>query len=240
MFRMIATFAGARFVAVPLKADFSLDREAMMAAIGEHRPALIFLAYPNNPTGNLFDREALARIIETAPGLVVIDEAYHAFAGESFMPQTTASDNLLVMRTVSKLGLAGLRLGLAAGSGRWLRQFDKLRLPYNVNVLTQLVADAVLAERDVLEAQAAAIRSERETLFEALGRQRGVTAFASRANFILFRVRDAAGVFERLKQHKVLIKNLHGSHPLLAGCLRVTVGTPRENQTFLSALSDSL
>ena len=241
MFRMSAAFAGVRFAAVPLRAaDFALDRDAVLGAIAEHRPALIFLAYPNNPTGNLFDRDTLTRIIEAAPGLVVIDEAYHAFAAETFLPLVTAHDNLLVMRTVSKLGLAGLRLGFAAGSARWLRQVDKLRLPYNVNMLTQLVAETVLAERDVLAEQATAIRDERGRLFEALRALRGVTVFPSRANFILFRVNDATGVFERLKQRKVLIKNLHGSHPLLAGCLRVTVGTPQENRTFLSALSDSL
>jgi histidinol-phosphate aminotransferase len=240
MFRMIAAFVGARFVGVPLRDDFSLDSDAVASAIRAHRPALVFLAYPNNPSGNLFDRDALTRIIERAPGMVVIDEAYHAFAGESFMPEVPVHDNLLVMRTVSKLGLAGLRLGFAAGSGQWLRQFEKLRLPYNINVLTQLVAEAVLGERDVLEAQAAAIRDERAKLADGLRALPGVNAFPSRANFILFRVNDAAGVFERLKQRKVLIKNLHGSHPLLAGCLRVTVGMPRENEIFLSALSDSL
>jgi histidinol-phosphate aminotransferase len=241
MFRMIAALVGVRFVGVPLRAgDFGLDRDAVLGAIREHRPALVFLAYPNNPTGNLFDRDALTRIIETAPGLVVIDEAYHVFAAESFLPLVTAHDNLLVMRTVSKLGLAGLRLGFAAGSAQWLQQFDKLRLPYNVNVLSQLVAETVLAEYEVLAEQAWAIREERGRLFEGLSALRGVTAFPSRANFILFRVSDATGVFERLKQRRILIKNLHGSHPLLAGCLRVTVGTPQENRTFLSALSDSL
>ncbi len=240
MFRMIAAFVGARFVGVPLRADFTLDRDTILGAIRQHRPALVFLAYPNNPTGNLFDRDTLTRIIETAPGLVVIDEAYHVFAGESFMPKAAAYDNLLVMRTVSKLGLAGLRLGLVAGSGEWLQQFDKLRLPYNVNILTQLVAETVLGEQDVLEAQAAAIREERGKVFEGLAALKGVSAFPSRANFILFRVNDATGVFERLRQRRVLVKNLHGSHPLLTGCLRVTVGTPRENQTFLSALSDCL
>lgn len=240
MFRMIATFVGARYVAVPLKADFSLDCEAVLEAMGRHRPALVFLAYPNNPTGNLFDRHALTRIIETAPGLVVIDEAYHAFAGESFMAQTLVRDNLLVMRTVSKLGLAGLRLGLLAGREEWLRQFEKLRLPYNVNVLTQVIGEAVLARRDVLEQQAAEIRRERARLFGALSALDRVSAFPSRANFVLFRVDDAPGVFARLKQKKVLIKNLHGSHPLLDNCLRVTVGAPYENDLFLSALSQSI
>jgi histidinol-phosphate aminotransferase len=240
MFRMIATFVGARYVGVPLKADFSLDGPAVLEAMERHRPALIFLAYPNNPTGNLFDRNTLTRIIESAPGLVVIDEAYHAFAGESFMAETGGTANLLVMRTLSKLGLAGLRLGLLAGPGEWLRHFEKLRLPYNINVLTQAIASALLAERQVLEQQASAIRQERGRLFDALAKIEHVTAFPSRANFILFRVRDAASVFERLKQNKVLIKNLHGAHPLLRDCLRVTVGTPEENRIFLSALGQSI
>jgi histidinol-phosphate aminotransferase len=240
MFRMTAAFVGARYTAVTLRPDFTLDTDAVLNTLREQKPALVFIAYPNNPTGNLFDRDTLTRIIENAPGLVVIDEAYHAFAQESFMPLLPRYGHLLVMRTASKLGLAGVRLGLLAGSMEWLEQLEKLRLPYNVNVLTQLVADAVLARHDVLEQQAAAIRQERGKLFDALSTIKGVIAFASRANFILFRISGASAVFERLKQHKVLIKNLHGTHPLLNDCLRVTVGTPRENALFLSALDQSL
>ena len=166
MFRMIATFAGMRYVGVPLNADFTIDTATAVAAVEQHQPALIFIAYPNNPTGNLFDADAIARIIHAAPGLVVVDEAYHAFAGASFMPRLAEFPNLLVMRTVSKLGLAGLRLGLLAGHERWLHHVDKVRLPYNVNVLTQLAAAEVLQHRDVLEAQAAAIRSERTRLLD--------------------------------------------------------------------------
>jgi histidinol-phosphate aminotransferase len=240
MFRLIANFVGARFVGVPLRSDFSLDGAAVLEAIVRHRPALVFLAYPNNPTGNLFDRDTLTRIIESAPGLVVIDEAYHAFAGESFMAHAAGYANLLVMRTLSKLGLAGLRLGLLAGGREWLQHFEKLRLPYNVNVLTQIIAAAVLSERQVLDEQASAIRQERTRLFDALNGFTGITAFPSRANFILFRVDNATDVFERLKHNKVLVKNLHGSHALLRDCLRVTVGTPEENRTFQSALGKSL
>jgi len=237
MFRMIAAFAGMRYVGVPLNADFSIDIAAAVAAVERYQPALIFIAYPNNPTGNLFDAGAIARIIAAAPGLVVVDEAYHAFAGASFMPRLAEFPNLLVMRTVSKLGLAGLRLGLLAGHGAWLHHIDKVRLPYNVNVLTQRVAAEVLQHRDVLDAQAAAIRSERSRLFAGLRGLPGVEAYASEANFILFRVAKADQVFSGLKQRGVLIKNLHGSHPLLADCLRVTVGTPAENAQFLSALT---
>ncbi|MEK7231137.1 MAG: histidinol-phosphate transaminase [Pseudomonadota bacterium] len=237
MFRMIAAFAGMRYVGLPLNADFSIDVAAAVAAVEEHQPALIFIAYPNNPTGNLFDAAAITRIIAAAPGMVVVDEAYHAFAGASFMPRLAEFPNLLVMRTVSKLGLAGLRLGLLAGPGAWLHHIDKVRLPYNVNVLTQRVAAEVLQHRDVLDAQAAAIRSERSRLFAGLRGLPGAEAYASEANFILFRVAKADQVFSGLKQRGVLIKNLHGSHPLLADCLRVTVGTPTENAQFLSALS---
>ena len=240
MYKMIAAFAGVSYVGVPLRPNFSLDLDATLAAIATHQPALIFIAYPNNPTGNLFDMAALLRILDAAPGLVVLDEAYQAFALESFMPLLTRYPNLLVMRTLSKLGLAGLRLGFLVGSPIWLSQLDKLRLPYNVNVLTQQVAERVLAHPEVLERQAAAIRTERTRLMQALANLDGVDAFPSAANFILCRVADADAVFESLKQRKILIKNLSRAHPLLQNCLRVTVGTPDENQQFLTALNASL
>lgn len=240
MFRMIAAFCGVRFSGVPLKPDFSLDADAMLAAIAEHRPALVFIAYPNNPTGNLFDEAAVTRILEAAPGMVVVDEAYHAFAGRSFMPRLADYPNLLVMRTLSKLGLAGLRLGLIAGAGAWLSHVDKVRLPYNVNELTQLVAEKVLQHQELLAQQAAAIKAERARLFDELKRMPGVRPFPSDANFILFRTGRAERVFNGLRQHGILIKNLHGSHPSLADCLRVTVGTPDENVRFLDALSKTV
>jgi len=240
MFRMIATFCGARFVGVPLKPDFSLDAGQVIAAIAEHQPALVFIAYPNNPTGNLFDEAAMTRIIEAAPGMAVVDEAYHAFAGRSFMPRLKDHPNLLVMRTLSKSGLAGLRLGLIAGAGAWLSHVDKVRLPYNVNVLTQLVAEKVLRHHELLAQQAAAIKAERTRLFDELKRMPGVQPFPSDANFILFKTGKAEQVFNGLKQRGVLIKNLHGSHPALADCLRVTVGTPAENTRFLDALNETV
>ena len=236
MFRMIATFCGARFAGVPLRPDFGLDGPRMLEAIAAHAPALVFIAYPNNPTGNLFDEETILDIVEAAPGLVIVDEAYHAFAGRSFLPRLAAHPNLLVMRTLSKSGLAGLRLGLLAGAPQWLTHVDKVRLPYNVNVLTQLVAEKVLGHQALLDEQAALIRAERARVFDALCALRGVTAFPSAANFILFRVADADGVFDRIGRAGVLIKKLHGSHAALAGCLRVTIGTPEENARFLHAL----
>jgi len=240
MFRMIATFAGARYVGVDLREDFSLDAERLLAGIEQHQPGLVFIAYPNNPTGNLFDTGVIERVIANAPGLVLVDEAYHAFAGASFMPQLARHPNLLVMRTVSKLGLAGIRLGALIGSGNWIRQLDKVRLPYNVNTLTQIVAGEVLAHDSVLTEQAAAIKLERGRLLRELRRVPGVTVYPSDANFILFRVSQAERVFDGLKRRGVLIKSLHGSHRLLRDCLRVTVGTPDENTAFLTALTQTL
>ena len=240
MYKMIAAFAGVSYVGVPLRPNFSLDLDATLAAINTHQPALIFIAYPNNPTGNLFDMTALLRILDAAPGLVVLDEAYHVFALQSFMPLLARYPNLLVMRTLSKLGLAGLRLGFLVGRPAWLQELDKLRLPYNVNVLTQQIAERVLAHAEILEQQAAAIRDERTLLIRALDNIAGLEAFPSAANFILLRIENADRVFENLKQRGILIKNLSRAHPLLANCLRVTVGTPDENQRFLTSLTASL
>ncbi|HEX9625399.1 MAG TPA: histidinol-phosphate transaminase [Acidiferrobacterales bacterium] len=242
MYEMIARFAGMQFVGVPLAEDFALDVEAMRAAIARHRPAAVFLAYPNNPTGNLFARAAVEAVIAAAPGLVILDEAYHAFAGDSFMADLARHDRLLVMRTASKQGLAGLRLGMLAGRPEWLAELDKVRLPYNINVLTQASAEFALEHGAVLEAQAARIRDERARLHSALAAQPGVRPWPSRGNFILFRVtaRPASGVFDALKAAGVLIKNLDAAGGPLAGCLRVTVGTPEENDAFLAALTRAL
>jgi histidinol-phosphate aminotransferase len=240
MFRMIATFAGARYVGVELREDFSLDAGRMLGEIERHRPGLVFIAYPNNPTGNLFDTGLIERVIEAAPGLVVVDEAYHTFAGASFVPRLARYPNLLVMRTLSKLGLAGVRLGALIGPGRWITELDKVRLPYNVSTLTQIVAGEVLRHDAVLTGQAAAIKLERGRLLQELRRMPGVTAYPSDANFILFKVSHAERVFDGLKRRGVLIKSLHGSHRLLTDCLRVTVGTPDENAAFLTALTQTL
>jgi histidinol-phosphate aminotransferase len=241
MIELSAKFDGCRFVGVPLREDFSLDADAMFAAIDEHRPAVTFVAYPNNPTGNLFDRDAIASIIAAAaPGIVVLDEAYLPFARDTWMPQLVRFPNLLVLRTLSKLGLAGIRLGYLSGHPAFIEQFDKLRPPYNVNVLTLAAADLLLDHLDALDAQAATIRADRERLLAALRAIPEVTAFDSAANFILFRVADADRTFSGLKSRGILIKNVSRAHPLLAGCLRVTVGTLVENDTFLAALAAAM
>lgn len=240
MYKMIAAFTGMQYVGVPLTEDFALDLPAMLTAMQQHQPALVFLSYPNNPTGNLFDAEAIAQIIEAAPGLVVVDEAYYAFANASLMPMLTRYPNLLVMRTFSKLGMAGLRLGFLVGSKAWLAQLEKLRLPYNINVLTQRVAEKLLQYHDVLLRQAEQIKQDRAWLYERLVGVADVRPYMSDANFILFRVMHADKIFQGLKKRGVLIKSLNKSHPLLVDCLRVTVGTPQENEQFIRALQESI
>jgi histidinol-phosphate aminotransferase len=237
MYGMNATFTGMRAVPVALREDFTFDAAAFIARMRAERPALVFLAYPNNPTGVLYPRADVRRVIEAAPGVVVVDEAYHVFAGETLMDDLPRYPNLLVLRTVSKLGLAGIRLGYLAGRPEWLAQFNKVRQVYNVNVLTEAAALFVLERLEVLQAQAAEIRAERERLDSALRSLNGVTVFPSRANFFLVRVRDAARAYDALKSQGVLVRNLH---PALANCLRITVGTPDENRILLKALKEAL
>jgi histidinol-phosphate aminotransferase len=240
MFSAYAALAGLEYVGVLLRPDFTLDTQAVLQAMERHRPAVVFIAYPNNPSGNLFDAESVARIIAAAPGLVVIDEAYHAFARKTFMTRLAEFPNLVVMRTLSKLGLAGIRLGYAVGRPEWIGEFDKVRSPYNVNSLTHVVAERILAHRDVLEAQAQAVVTERERLDAELRKLPRITVFPSDANFILVRVPDAAAVFEGMRRRGVLIKNLDTGVPLLEGCVRLTIGTPEENRRCLAAFAESL
>ena len=239
MYRLDATFAGMRYVGVPLREDFSLDADAMEAAIARERPALVWLAYPNNPTGNLYDAAAMERVLRAASGLVVVDEAYHAFADASFLGRLAEFPNLLVLRTVSKIGMAGLRLGYAAAAPEWIAEFDKVRSPYNLNALTQAVAPVLLAEQGLLAEWAATLKAERARLEASLARLPGVTVFPSRTNFVLIRVPDAPRRFEALRAAGILVKNRHGVHPLLAHCLRITVGTPAENDALLAALAST-
>jgi len=240
MFSAYAGLAGLEYVGVLLRPDFTLDTQAFLEAMARHRPAVVFIAYPNNPSGNLFDEESIARVAAAAPGLVVIDEAYHAFACKTFMTRLGEFPNLIVMRTLSKLGLAGIRLGYAVGRPEWIREFDKVRSPYNVNSLTHVVAERILAHHDVLDAQARSIADERQRLDAELRRLSRVTVFPSDANFILVRVPDAAAVFEGMRRRGVLIKNLDTGVPLLEGCVRLTIGTPEENRRCLEAFAESL
>ena len=242
MYERSAQFAGMDFVGVPLNADLTLNKAAMLAAIAEHAPSLVFLSYPNNPTGNLFAADDIVEIIAALGerGIAVVDEAYEPFAQHSFMGRLPEFANLAVMRTVSKLGLAGIRLGYLSAAPALLEQFDKVRPPYNINVLTQTAAEFALDHVDVLNAQAAVLREQRTLLAAALAALPGVHVFPSAANFLLIRVPDSDTTYAKLLAQKVLIKNMSKMHTALANCLRITVSTPEENAVFLDAFTASL
>ncbi len=240
MYKMIATFCGLNYVGVPLTADFELDEAAMLSAIEAHNPELIFLAQPNNPTGNLWDETAVQNVIEAAQGLVILDEAYTAFTEADHLHLLEKYDHVLVMRTLSKVGLAGLRLGLLIGSNEWLSELEKIRMPYNINSLTQASAVFALEHFDMLEMQTEQLRVDRTVLMKDLCQIQGVKVFPSEANFVLVRTPDgmARHWFDGLKERGILIKCLDGGHPLLQNCLRITVGTTDQNERLIQALQD--
>lgn len=255
MYEMGARLAGVGFVPVPLRPDFSLDREAMLQAIETHRPALVFLAYPNNPTGNLFDADDVRAILQATDGLVVLDEAYAPFAGgASWLSQLPAWPNLAVMRTCSKWGLAGARIGYLASASAWAAQLDKIRPPYNISVLDAETACFAFQHHADFDQQTRALCTERQTLVQRLQAMQGPQGlshvYPTAANFVLVRLAggqgDAAGpsratrVAAAMRAAGVLIKDASRMHPALAECLRLTVGAPEENEAMLQALAAAL
>ena len=250
MYSMSSQFARMKFVGVDLDATFQLDLPAMLAAIDLHQPALVFLAYPNNPTGNCFSRDAVEQVLRRAPGLVVLDEAYAPFAPDSWLPRLAAFPNLAVMRTVSKLGLAGARLGYLVAAPAWADQLEKVRPPYNIGVLNEAAVAFALEHAQVFADQAQVIREEREALAGELRTLLGQgldSVFDSQANFILVRVAGkptagmpAADVARRMRESGVLIKDVGRMHPMLLNCLRLTVGAPHENRQMIEALRRAL
>ena len=243
MYEMSARLRGLQFVGVPLTAGFELDEAAMLAAIERVRPALTYIAYPNNPTGNLFDERSVCNIVDAIgaqDGLVVFDEAYQPFSSRTWMPRLATHEHVLVLRTLSKFGLAGVRMGYLVGAAALIEQVDKVSPPYNVSGLNAAATLFALEHADVFAEQAAVLRSERERLAMALRGIPGVTVFPSQANMILVRVPDSKRAFEGMKQRRILVKHIAGLHPLLANCLRLTVGTPDENNLMIEALKASL
>ena len=243
MYGMSAQLQGLAFHGVPLTADFELDEAAMLAAIARYSPAITYLAYPNNPTANLWDDAVIENIIHAVGkqgGLVVMDEAYQPFASKSYLDRIERHSHVLLMRTLSKFGLAGVRLGYMMGPRALIAEIDKVRPPYNISVLNCECALFALEHQAVFAAQAQELIAQRALLFEALQATDGVKVWPSDANMILVRVPDANRTFAGMKAHGVLIKNVSGLHPLLANCLRLTVGTQDENTSMLVALKASL
>jgi len=241
MYEIGSRVLGLRFVGVPLDGSFDLDGTTFCRVLAAEKPRLIFLAWPNNPTGGLYGSPMVEEILRTCSGracdaLVVVDEAYTHYSGETFLPTLSAYPNLVILRTLSKIGLAGIRLGMLIGSRAVVEEINKVRMPYNVNALSQAAARVVLRHPDVVRRHASAIIRERERILGRLRDFTGLTVFPSRANFFLIRTdRPGDDVFRGLYERGILVRNFSRA-PHLANCLRVTVGTPEENDAFLSAL----
>lgn len=247
MYEVSARLHRMRFVGVDLQADFSLDLPAMLEAIKKENPALIFLSYPNNPTANLFDKAHVRSIIAQAKqsqSIVVIDEAYQPFASHSWwdeiLKNPQENEHVLLMRTLSKWGLAGVRLGYLIGPQEAIEHINKVRPPYNVSVLNAECALFALEHSDVFAAQAQKICQDREQMIKTLQSFSDVEIFASQANMILIRVNDAERIFQALASAQIWVKNVSTLHPLLHNCLRLTVGTPAENQALFNVLKATL
>ncbi len=243
MYEMSAKLQGLKFVGVPTTADFELDGDAMLAAIALHGPAITYIAHPNNPTANLFDAGVISAIVAAVGeqgGLVVFDEAYQPFSSSTWMDRVAQHEHVLVMRTLSKFGLAGVRLGYMVGAAALIDEIDKVRPPYNISALNAEATLFALEHADEFAKQAAVLRAERARLQVALQAVPNVKPFPSEANMILVRVPDSKRCFEGMKARGVLVKNIAGLHPLLANCVRLTVGTPEENTLMIDALKASL
>jgi len=240
MYAMSAQLQGLRFIGVDLTPELELDEAAMLAAIEREQPTIIYLAYPNNPTANLWDDAVIDKIVRAAPGLVVIDEAYQPFSSRSFIDRLAQHEHVILMRTMSKFGLAGVRIGYMMAPAALIAQIDKVRPPYNISVLNCEAALFALEHEAVFAEQARGLREERGRVQHALAQMDAVRTWPSDANMILVRVPDAQRTFDGMKARGVLVKNVSRMHPLLANCLRVTVGTAEENTQMLAALQASL
>jgi len=235
MYGIIARALGERTVEVPLDAEFDLDADSALQAIRKEKPKLIFLSSPNNPTGNCFSSGKILKIIEKAAGIVVVDEAYQPFSSEKgFLPLLKDYNNLVIMRTLSKIGLAALRVGFMVADTDIVAEVNKVRLPFNVNSLSQTIAVAALEDKKRLRTAVKTIMSERDRLFKGMQKIDGVRPFPSEANFILFAVKNPDKVYGALLKDGILVRNIND---VVKGCLRVTVGTPEENTAFLKALA---
>jgi histidinol-phosphate aminotransferase len=240
MYKIIAMTLGRDTVEVMLDDRWDLPLEEIKDRIMDGDIKIIFIGYPNNPTGNCFSRERILRIIEGFEGIVVLDEAYFDFSKKSFLSYLKEFNNLIILRSLSKIGMAGLRVGFLVADKVLIETIAKVKLPYNSNVLSQVVSRAILKHREFIDTQVDSIISERERLLRILSAMDGVKPCSSDANFILFKTHEEASIiYSRLIEKGVLIRNMD-DNGRLKNYLRVTVGRSEENDAFLGGLKDSL
>lgn len=238
MYGIISQALDEKSIEIPLDEKFDLDTEKFIETIKKKKPKLIFLSSPNNPTGNCFSSERITEVIKHTEGLVIVDEAYQPYSDKkSFLPQLKKYENLIILRTLSKIGLAGLRVGFMIAGRDIVNEVNKVRLPFNLNSLSQKVAVDALQDTKRMKSEIRLIISERKRLFREMNKVSAIEPFPSDANFILFRAADSTGVHKGLLRKGVLIRNMQG---VAGGCLRVTVGTAKENDAFLKALKQVL
>lgn len=239
MYGILAKLWGSEVLGVPLTSRFDIQSDGILSAAKARDRNIIFICYPNNPTGTSFSREAILDIIENSGALVVMDEAYYEFSGKTFLPLLGKYENLILLRTFSKaFGLAGLRTGYMIAGSDVINEIMKVKMVYNINSLSQKIALILLEHRKEIAPYLEKILQERKRLTQQLDKLDGIEPFPSDANFILFRAKpDAEAVFSKLLENGILIRNLN-EPGLLHNCLRVTVGKPEENDAFLNVLKD--
>ncbi len=236
MYSIIGRGMGLSPIAVDLDADWNLNAAEFLNATQAHEPRVILVSYPNNPTGNCYSEKEIRTLIETFPGIVVLDEAYYDFSRKSFLKDIAQHNNLIILRSLSKIGLAGLRVGYGIADPVIIEQINKVRLPYNSNIISQTLAAGLLENFSPVQEQIDVILKERDRLAEALQALSGIQVFPSDSNFILLRIPGSGEtVFRGLMGKGILIRNLN-AHPKLKDCLRVTVGTREENDLFLEQM----
>jgi histidinol-phosphate aminotransferase len=236
MYGIIGQALGEKTIEIPLDKFFDLNIDRFLVAIRKEKPKLIFLSSPNNPTGNCFSTDRILKIIEASRGIVIVDEAYQPFSSDKGMlPLLKDYRNLVIMRTLSKIGLAALRLGFIIADQEIIEEVNKVRLPFNLNSFSQAIARVALTGHKELRTAIKMIVSERERLIAEMGKIEGIKPFPSEANFILFRMEDPDHIYSALLKKGILVRNLKAA---VKGCLRVTVGTPKENTAFIKALKE--
>ncbi len=236
LYEIEAEILGNKVDLVPLGENFSFPLEVLLQKIKKNPPQVIFIANPNAPTANLFPANEIIELIEQAPCLVVVDEAYFQFADTHLFSQLRHHKNLILLRTFSKaLGLGAIRVGYAAGDPEIIQEISKVTLPYCVSGLNEILAESILEHPELVEKRVTEIKINRARLYQGLMNLAGVKTYPSQTNFIIFQVNDAPKVFEELVKEKVLVRDVSHS-PDLENTLRVTVGTPEENARFLQAL----
>jgi histidinol-phosphate aminotransferase len=241
VYGLVSKILGAQAVQVPLKPDMSYDVDEILSQADKVRARLIIICTPNNPTGSLLDMSDLEHMLRHFPGYVLLDEAYYEFCGRTGLGYLQAHPTLIITRTFSKaMGMAGLRIGYLMADPDLAGQIAKAKLPYNVNQFSLVAAQVALENIDRFQPAIQAILAERERLGAALHRIPGVRVFPSGANFFLIELAyPPQQVFDDLYREQVLVRDV-SSYPMLSRCLRVTVGTPQENNRFLDTLRASL